>query len=182
MGYRRITPSSKKTTFIFQRLICPEGSLNRPPAATQRTPFHSWCGVNVHKYPKAISAYIIAQRGDNKSTEALISALRLVFRFNFLKFLGDTYWQQISGTVMGTPPAPAWAILYYALHENNLVQRWQQNLFFLYLFMILLAFGFQTQIQLKTINSGPTSVKIWMDAKALHGNVNLHTRRSILWT
>eukprot|EP00956_Cyclotella_meneghiniana_P010187 scaffold14066_cov40-Cyclotella_meneghiniana.AAC.4 len=31
---------------------------------------------------------------------------------------------------MGTPPAPAWAILYYALHENDLVQCWQQNLFF----------------------------------------------------
>eukprot|EP00956_Cyclotella_meneghiniana_P003689 scaffold4479_cov46-Cyclotella_meneghiniana.AAC.2 len=78
---------------------------------------------------EVISAYIIVQRGDNNSTEALISALQLVFKFNFLKF-GDTYWQQISGTAMGTPPAPAWAILYYALHENELVQRWPQNLFF----------------------------------------------------
>ena len=59
---------------------------------------------------EAISAFIITKRGDNIFSEALISALRLVFRFNFLKF-GDTYWQQISGTAMGTPPAPAWAIL-----------------------------------------------------------------------
>ena len=39
-------------------------------------------------------------------------------------------WCLISGTAMGTPPAPAWATIFYALHENKMVPRWSQNLMF----------------------------------------------------
>ena len=79
-----------------------------------------------------ISAYLTEQAGTkfkHYDTEALLEALQIVFNFNIVKF-GDTYWQQISGTGMGISPAPPWATIYYALHENEFVQRWKHRLFF----------------------------------------------------
>eukprot|EP00956_Cyclotella_meneghiniana_P015682 scaffold24249_cov44-Cyclotella_meneghiniana.AAC.2 len=61
-----------------------------------------------------------------KKKEALIEAMSIVFRNNLFKF-GDTYWLQKSGTAMGTPPAPPYATIFYALHENEMLPRWSQQ-------------------------------------------------------
>ena len=45
-----------------------------------------------------------------------------------------------------------------------------------------LASGFQILIQFKMLSSGLASVRIWMDAKASHGNANLRPRKSTSWT
>jgi hypothetical protein len=62
-------------------------------------------------------------------TEALIAALHLVFENNLFK-LGDTFWKQILGTAMGTPPAPPWATIFFALKEMGLLQKWSTFLHF----------------------------------------------------
>ena len=65
---------------------------------------------------ETISAYLRENSSKfSYPTEALIEALHIVFQNNFFKF-GDTYWKQVSGTAMGTPPAPPWATIFFTLH------------------------------------------------------------------
>jgi hypothetical protein len=48
---------------------------------------------------------------------ALMEALRLIMTNNIFWF-GNTHWLQLSGTAMGTPPAPPNATLVFAIHEE----------------------------------------------------------------
>ncbi len=49
----------------------------------------------------------------------LVEALGLIMRNNIFQF-SDTYWKQLSGTAMGTPPACMWATLFFHSHEELL--------------------------------------------------------------
>jgi hypothetical protein len=80
----------------------------------------------------AISQYITKE--DKKlfhhyDSQALTEALQIVFSNNVIQF-GDTYWRQTSGTGMGISPAPPWATIFYALHENTFLPQYSQNLIF----------------------------------------------------
>jgi hypothetical protein len=61
--------------------------------------------------------------------EALIKALKIFMKNSIFTF-SDAYWRQDSGTAMGTPPAPQWANIFYALCDNQFVPQFLPNLIF----------------------------------------------------
>lgn len=52
--------------------------------------------------------------------ELFLIVLKIVMDNNIFKF-GDTFWQQIQGTAMGTPAAPLYSIITYGVHENTTI-------------------------------------------------------------
>ena len=81
---------------------------------------------------QTISAYLRSMEDKlfhHYDADALIDALEIVFRNNYFK-LGDTYWKQQSGTGMGISPAPPWATIFYALHEETILAKWSKHLVF----------------------------------------------------
>ena len=60
-------------------------------------------------------------------TAAVVEALEIVMKNNVFRF-GDTTWHQLTGTAMGTPPAPPYATLYYAVHEDIITTEFPNQL------------------------------------------------------
>jgi hypothetical protein len=58
---------------------------------------------------------------------ALTEALRLIMTNNVFRF-GDTHWLKLSGTSMGTPPAPPYATLFFAIYEDTILKEFGNNL------------------------------------------------------
>jgi hypothetical protein len=89
--------------------------------------------INILTKPalQVISGYLLSKdvTFHHYATDALIDALKIVFRNNYFK-LGDTYWKQQSGTGMGISPAPPWATIFYALHEETIMAKWPKHLAF----------------------------------------------------
>lgn len=66
---------------------------------------------------------------ENHPYNAIIEGLGIIMRRCTFRF-GDTFWQQLSGTAMGTPPAPPYATIYFGLHEQKFLRKHRDNLVF----------------------------------------------------
>lgn len=58
---------------------------------------------------------------------AILEALEILMTSTTFK-LGDTFWSQESGTAMGSPAAPMYATLYFAIYELRLLPEFQEHL------------------------------------------------------
>ena len=66
----------------------------------------------------------------NFPKEFFLQTLEIVMNYNIFSF-GDTYWQQLKGTAMGTPAAPLYSILTYGYFENTrILNTYHSNLIF----------------------------------------------------
>jgi hypothetical protein len=61
--------------------------------------------------------------------EPVIEALAIIMKNNIFKF-DDCYFHQLSGTAMGTPPAPPYATIYFAILELAAVPEFKSQLLF----------------------------------------------------
>jgi hypothetical protein len=119
-------------SFALKKLL---DEMEVPPNALLFTSDATAMYTNIRTEPalEKISEYLRenakAFKHSTFDTEALIAALHLVFENNLFK-LGDTFWKQILGTAMGTPPAPPWATIFFALKEMGLLPKWSTFLHF----------------------------------------------------
>ena len=65
----------------------------------------------------------------NPWKDVILSGLRLVMENNYFTF-GDTCWQQLRGTAMGTPVAPAFASLYVSAVEDILLDEYCSHILY----------------------------------------------------
>ena len=101
-------------------IIPPNGRLFSCDAVSMYTNIPTEPALNV------IGNYLFDNMHPDRAA-AILEALAIVMKNNIIRF-GDTYWKQIAGTAMGISPAPPWAILFFAIHENIFVEKWHTNL------------------------------------------------------
>jgi hypothetical protein len=70
-----------------------------------------------------------ARHNPSYPVDAVRTALSLVMRNNVFTF-GDMTFLQTNGTAMGTPPAPPYATIYYACHEDSFLPAFNDSLLF----------------------------------------------------
>ena len=61
--------------------------------------------------------------------DSINRGLEILMRNNLFKF-GNTYWLQLEGIVMGTPPTCMYPTLYFAIYELELLTSFNSSLAF----------------------------------------------------
>ena len=81
-----------------------------------------YTSINTQQALREIGNYLRKNESVFKDipVQAVMAGLRLVMTYNVFTF-GDTYWLQLSGTAMGTPPACNYATLFFAIHEDKIL-------------------------------------------------------------
>jgi hypothetical protein len=114
-----------------------------------------YTNIDTNRAIAYISSYIRDHAAEFEfySVQALIEALKIVMK-NSIFTLCDTYWRQDACTAMGTPPAPQWTNIFYALCENQFVPQFFPNLIFYKRFI-------DDVIGLWTITDSATNTDSW---------------------
>ena len=115
-----------KNSYALKQMLLELGPL--PPHAKLFTAdaVSMYTNIPTSKALARISLYLSRNYFRDVPVRELMAALRLVMENNLFKF-GDTHWLQLSGTAMGTPPAPPYATLYFAILEDTLIPSYSQR-------------------------------------------------------
>lgn len=115
-----------KDTFALRRELA---NLHLPPNALLFTADATSMYTNIPtvRALRLIGEYLTRKQFAGIPVTCVMKALKIVMKNNVFKF-GDTYWLQKTGTAMGTPPAPPWAILYYAVFEDVFLPEFSDSL------------------------------------------------------
>ena len=63
------------------------------------------------------------------NVNAVLKGLEIIMNHSIFKF-NERFFVQLTGTAMGTPPAPPYATLYFYLHERKIIPKYQNNILF----------------------------------------------------
>ena len=128
--FSQLQPSYFKSSSILKQQLIDLGPL--PPTARLFTSDAVSCYTNIQTGP-ALEILDNFLKTDPACSDypinAIITALRLVMQRNIFQF-GNTFWHQTSGTAMGTPCAPPYATIYYAVHEKFILEKYSSELLF----------------------------------------------------
>ncbi|MCP4745959.1 MAG: hypothetical protein GY874_07435 [Desulfobacteraceae bacterium] len=84
---------------------------------------HAWPVIKNFLNHDVLGKNIVLQ--EKISVDALGAALEIIMKNSLFQF-GDSFWLQLSGTSMGTPPAPPYATLYYCIHEMAIIHQFEE--------------------------------------------------------
>ena len=107
--------------------------LEIPPDSTLFTvdAYSMYTNIDTEAALTSISMYL--RKHEDRFTsvpiEAVEEALWIVMTNNIFTF-GDTTFLQLQGTTMGTPPAPSYATLYFAIFEDVLLKEFPQLFYY----------------------------------------------------
>jgi hypothetical protein len=121
--FARDTNAHVKSSFEIKTLL-----VNLPPLPSTARLFTAdavsmYTNIDTRHGLQQVSEYLRLSKIDSGTNKGTINmALALIMNNNILQF-GNTYWKQVDGTAMGTPPAPTYATIYCALHEDEAVRK-----------------------------------------------------------
>jgi hypothetical protein len=132
-----LQPYAKQcTAFIGSSFHLKELLVNLPPLPDNARLYTAdavsmYTNIDTAHALRTIRNYLLYNCGQvNYNTiHGTMSALEIVMTNNIFQF-GDTYWIQLNGTAMGTPPAVTYATLYFAPHENWLLRKYPELKFY----------------------------------------------------
>jgi hypothetical protein len=121
-----------KSSYVLKRYLC-HTTRKFPPGAKffSMDAVSMYTNIDTDHAMRVIGTYLRSREFPELdcSIHAILEGLRLVMSHNIFKF-GDTTWLQLSGTAMGTPPAPSYATLYYYLYERTFIPHFPELHFY----------------------------------------------------
>ena len=129
--YARSIPSYIKSSHALKKLL-----MELPPLPSNARLFTAdavsmYTNISTDDALPRIKRYI--EQHPNLATPheriGVVEALSLIMKNNLFQF-GNTYWLQTDGTAMGVSPSCSYATLYYSAHEQFLLRKYPEILFF----------------------------------------------------